>query len=394
MTEAAAFILLGALFLVGLAADELGHRTRLPRVTLMLALGLLAGRAGFGWIPEEAHGWFSFLSTTALTMVAFLLGGSMTVANLRSHGREILWISVIIVVVTFFLVATGLWLLGIPLPLALLLGAIACATAPAGTQDAIRQTGIESAFAEKLKGIVAIDDAWGLIVFSLAIVAAQSLTGHVDFDLAGDVVWEIGGSVVLGVVIGLPGAVLTGRISPGEPLQAEALGLVFLTAGLSLWLELSFLIAAMVAGAVIVNRARHHTRAFHEIERIQWPFMILFFVLAGASLEVEQIAQIGVLGAGYLGLRIVARIVGGWAGARLGGSAVHERAWFGPALLSQAGVAVGMALVASQEFPEYAEVILSLTIGATVVFELLGPVGVVVALRRVEAASKSGEGTL
>lgn len=390
MTHAGDFILLGALFLVGLAADELGHRTRLPRVTLLLALGIVAGRAGFDWIPEAAHGWFEFLSTTALTMVAFLLGGTMSAANLRSHGRDIMWISVVVVIATFVLVSAGLWLLGFPLPLALIMGALACATDPAGTQDAIHQTGFAGPFADKLRGIVAIDDAWGLIVFSLALVAAQSLSGQIDTGLIGDVAWEIGGAGALGVAIGWPGALLTGRINPGEPLQAEALGLVFLTAGLAQWLDVSFLIAAMVVGAVIVNRARHHTRAFHEIERIDWPFMILFFVLAGASLELEQLTRIGALGAAYLVLRIAARAVGGWLGAWLAGSAPAERPWFGPALLSQAGVAVGMALVAAQAFPEHADSILSLTIGATVVFEIVGPVGVVFALRRVETASKSG----
>jgi Kef-type K+ transport system membrane component KefB len=389
MSQATIFILLGVLFLAGLAADELGHRTHLPRVTLLLAIGLLMGRAGFDLIPPEAQLWFEFLSTAALTMVAFLLGGSMTAANLHAFGREIVLISLSIVVVSFLLVSLGLWLAGVPPALALILGAIACATAPAGTQDAIRQFGGQDGFSEKLKGIVAIGDAWGLLVFSLTIVTAQGLEQTVDLHMLGEAGREIGGAVLLGVVIGLPSAVLTGRLAPGEPLQAEALGLVFLTAGLGLWFNLSFLIAAMVAGAVIVNRARHHRRAFHEIEHIQWPFMILFFLLAGASLEIGHLAQIGLVGVVYVVLRTVARIVGGWLGATLGGSPLQERRWFGPAMLPQAGVAVGMALVAAAEFPEHAETILTLTIGATVVFELVGPFGVMIALRRVAAASSS-----
>lgn len=384
MSLSIAFILLGVLFLAGLAADELGHRTHLPRVTLLLAIGLVMGHAGFDLIPPEAQQWFGFLSTAALSMVAFLLGGSLTLANLRAFGREILWISTSIVVVTCAVVGLGLWLAGVPAPLALILGAIACATAPAGTQDAIRQFGDHDAFAEKLKGIVAIDDAWGLMVFSLAIVAAHGLGAGIDWPILAKAATEIGGALVLGVVVGLPAALLTGRLNPGEPQQAEALGLVFLTAGLAMWLELSFLIAAMVAGAVVVNRARHHRRPFHEIEHIQWPFMILFFVLAGASLDVAHIVQIGAVGVAYIGLRIAARIIGGWLGARIAGSPRAERRWFGPALLSQAGVAVGMALVAAGEFPQHAEVILTLTIGATVVFELLGPLGVMIALRHVQ----------
>ena len=86
---------------------------------------------------------------------------------------------------------------------------------------------------------------------------------------------------------------LTGRIKPGEPLQTEALGLVFLTAGLAIWLEVSYLLAGMTAGMLIVNFARHHRQAFHEIENARWPFMVLFFLLAGVSLELDHLATMG-----------------------------------------------------------------------------------------------------
>ena len=384
-------IALGALFLAGLAADVVGHRTRLPRVTLLLGLGVLAGRSGFDLIPAEAGIWFEFLSTVALSMVAFLLGGGLTARRLAASGREIMVISLAIVVVTQALVAAGLWLIGAGAGLAVILGALACATDPAATQDAITQSGAKGGFAGKLKAIVAIDDAWGLIVFSLAVVAAHALNGALHLSLLADAAWEIGGAAGVGLLIGLPGAVLTGRLEPGEPQQAEALGVVFLTAGLSLWLGVSVLIAAMVAGAVIANRARHHKRPFHEIEHIQWPFMILFFILAGASLEVGKLAEIGLIGAGYVVLRVLARIAGGWLGAAIAGAPRAERAWYGPALMPQAGVAVGMALVAAGEFPAIGETVLGLTIAATVIFELTGPFATMYALGRVDAASLSAD---
>lgn len=118
-------------------------------------------------------------------------------------------------------------------------------------------------------------------------------------------------------MIGFPAAVLTGRLTEGEPLQIEALALVFLTAGLSICLELSYLITGMTVGMIIVNRARHHTRAFHEIEHIQWPFMILFFILAGASLEISTIAEVGMFGLAYMVFRFIYRVAGGWIGAVL-----------------------------------------------------------------------------
>jgi len=378
-------IALGALFLVGLAADTIGRRTRLPRVTLLLACGIAVGGSGFDLIPPQVQALYEFLSVTALTMVAFVLGNALTRKNLARHGRVILSVSAMIVLVTVAMVGLGLWLLGLPLALALVLGAIATATAPAATQDTIRQSGLKGPFVDQLRGIVAIDDAWGVMVFSVVVVLALGLGGDAAPHLLRDAAWEIGGALMLGAAIGLPSAYLTGRLRRGEPMLTEGLGIVFLTAGLSIWADVSFLLAGMTAGAVIANFARHHGRAFHEIEHVQWPFMILFFLLAGASLKIGVVAELGVIGLAYVVLRIMARLAGGWLGGALAGASRAERPWYGIALLPQAGVAVGMALVAARQFPDHADLVLSLTIATTVIFELIGPVATLWAIRRVQS---------
>lgn len=388
MDHATLMITLGALFLLGLVADTIGRRTRLPRVTLLLICGIIAGGSGFDLIPPEVRVLYDFLSVMALTMVAFLLGSSLTRKALKRHGEAILLVSLAIVLATLVVVSVGLWLIGVPAPVALLLGAIASATDPAATQDAIRQSGSKGPFVGMLRGIVAVDDAWGLLAFSLAVVFAHMLGGTGDSAVLSESLWEIGGAIGLGVLIGLPAAYLTGRLSKGEPLQTEAVGIVFLTAGLAIWAGVSFLIAGMVAGAIIANLARHHGRAFHEIEHLQWPFMVLFFLLAGARLELGLLAEIGLLGLGFIALRTGARVAGGWIGGALAGVSLAERHWFGAALLPQAGVAVGMALVAAREFPDSGEMILTLTIGTTVLFELIGPLMTVLAIRRVNKSAE------
>ncbi|TNF64538.1 MAG: cation:proton antiporter [Rhodobacteraceae bacterium] len=365
----------GAVFFVGLIADWAGRHSPLPRVTLLLLAGLVVGRAGLDLMPDALVALYGTISIVALTMVAFLLGGALSVKVLRSQGRAILVTSLAVVGTSFTLVAGGLAAMGTGLSTALVLGAIACATAPAATLDVIRQSRIDNAFTRRVSGIVAIDDVWGLVVFSLAIVAAQSLEGMAsDAGVLREAAREIGGSVALGLIVGLPAAYLTGRLSRNEPLRIEALGLVFLTAGAALMFEVSFLLAGMIAGAVIVNLARHHTRAFHEIEGLQWPFSVVFFILAGAGLELASLMQIGALGAAYVGLRVLSRIAGAVLGSvllrdgdRRGGALV------GAALMPQAGVAIGMALVAASVLPGQAETIMAVTIGSTVLFELLGP---------------------
>lgn len=375
---------LGALFLAGLLADYFGRLTRLPRVTMLLILGVIVGQSGLGLLPVEADGWFDLVSIVALTMVAFLLGGELTGDNLRRHGRAILALSLSITVCTTLIVWGGLSLLGMDPGLALLLGAIATATDPAAIADVIRQSGKRSGFTETISGIVAIDDVWGIVVFSACLSLVHQAGGLAGLVTGAGV--ELGGAMLLGAVVGFPAALLTGRLTPGEPMQAEAIGIVLLTAGAAIWLEVSFLVAGMTAGVIVANFARHHERAFHEIENIEWPFMLLFFLLAGASLDVGILSTVGAASAGYLVLRLLSRLVGGEIGARVGGVAATERHAYGPALLPQAGVAVGMALVAAETLPHWAPTLMALTISATVVFEILGPPLTLWSLNRVERA--------
>lgn len=379
-----ALLSIGALFLVGLIADMIGRRTNVPRVTLLMVVGLLLGPSAFDILPRELESWYEFLAAAALTMVAFLLGGSLSVGELKSRGRPIMIVSGTVVLTSVAVVGIGLWLAGVPPEVAILLAGISTATAPAATLDVVRQSGAKGPFSRLLLGIVAIDDAWGLIAFSLLLVAAGAMAGEGGWQVLPSTVWEIGGAIAIGVGIGLPAAALTGRLRPGEPMQSEVLAVVFLCAGLAIWAGVSFLLAGMVCGMMVASFAAHHERPFHEIENIEWPFLLLFFVLAGASLRIGELADMGLVFGLYLLLRVSARVIGGWTGGTFARVPAAERRWIGAALMPQAGVAVGMALVAGDHFPELRQQILLITVGSTMVFELLGPILTQTALRRTE----------
>jgi Kef-type K+ transport system membrane component KefB len=218
---------------------------------------------------------------------------------------------------------------------------------------------------------VAVDDAWGLIVFALAFATVESVSGGdgatTTLARAG---WELGGAVLVGTALGLPMALLSGRVRPGEPTLVEALGMVFLCGGIAIWLDASFLLAAMTMGAVVANLARHHTRPFHAIEHIEWPFLIVFFVGSGAAADLGALFDAGALVAAYVLLRAAGRI----AGAALAGHDAVSRRWMGVALMPQAGVALGMALVAAQRLPDLGPSLLGVVIAGTVLFEIVGPV--------------------
>lgn len=368
-------ITFGGLFLVGLLADLIGRHTPLPRVTLLLVTGFLIGPSVLDWLPRFTEDWFPILTNIALAMIGFLLGAKLTRSRLHDLGRPVLAISIGVVLMTALLVFSVLILFGVSIEVALLLAGIATATAPAATVDVVHEYRAKGRFTDTLLDIVAIDDAWGLLAFSMLLAIAQAVSGQGG---AGEVLTtgarEIGGALLLGLVLGVPMAYLTGRIHPGEATQAEALGLVLLCAGLAVWAGVSYILAAIVFGAVVANLARHHDRPFHAIEGFEWPILILFFLLAGAALPIEALAEIGLLGAGYIVLRIAGRILGTRLGGWLSSADTATRRWMGLALLPQAGVAIGMALLASQRFPEFKDIILPVVLGSTVIFELFGPV--------------------
>jgi Kef-type K+ transport system membrane component KefB len=372
---AKALITIGVLLLLGLLTDALGRRTKLPRVTLLLIFGFLIGPAGIDFINPSDGKWFSLIADMALVMIGFLLGEKLILSSLRQHGKFVLWISVAEVVGTALVVFVGLLVIGVPLDVALLLAGIAPATDPAASSDVVHETGAHGIFTNTLLGIVAVDDAWGLMVFSLMLSAAQAVTGQGD--IIGPLLigaWELGGALLLGICLGIPMAFITGRVRPGEPTLVEALGIVFLSGGIAIWLGISFLLTSMVLGCVVSNVARHHTRPFHAIERIDWPFMILFFVLAGASLDAKALYQVGIVGAVYVILRGIGRLIGAWPGAAVSHAGPLMGRWMGLALMPQAGVALGMALVAVHHRPDLTEVIMPIVVASTVLFEVVGPV--------------------
>lgn len=226
-------ITVGALFLLGLATDTIGRRTGLPRVTLLLAFGFAIGPSGLDLIPDFERRWFQMTAHVALAVVGFMLGNALSLERLREHGRAVLSISVSVVLTTGLLVGLGLWLLGQPLELALVLGGIATATDPAATQDVTREAKARGPFSQTLLGIVAVDDALGLLAFSVLLVAAQAAAGDVvGLEGLRAPLWDVGGAVLLGAVLGFPMAWLTGRVQRGEPTLVEALGAALLCTGL------------------------------------------------------------------------------------------------------------------------------------------------------------------
>ncbi|MGM0423960.1 MAG: cation:proton antiporter [Thermodesulfobacteriota bacterium] len=373
-----AVLVLGLLLSVSIVADALARRIHLPRISLLVLIGV-----GYAVVQQsiasEPHVQLlgdikEPLISVALVMVAFLLGGELTIERLKRTGLLIFLISLFVVVTSVVVVFWGLTLLGHSLVLAASLAAISVATDPAAVTEVIRDLGASSFKARVILGIVAIDDAWGIIVFGICMAFlgwTYSGSGEEALFHAG---WELGGAVVLGTALGLPAAWLTGRLEQGKPTQAEALALMFLITGLSSYLGVSALLTAMVTGFLVVNLSSHHSRSFAEIEQIEWPFLIFFFVLAGSSINLEYMGTgLGLLLA-YMVLRVSGRYLGGYLGVlclKCRDKSLPRS--LGLALMPQAGVAMGMALLAAERFPEDGHLIVTTVVTSTIAFEVFGP---------------------
>jgi len=382
-TSAQLLLTLGGILLAGLVLSTVAQRSLLPRATLLLIFGAMIGKDSLGLIPQFFVNQFDLIAEITLLMVGFLLGGKLTRSSLKGHTGISFSISICAALLPALAVCLGMIAMGVTIEIALLLGCFAAATAPAAILDVVQESQIKNRFSELLLLIVVLDDVWALLLFGIGMAIVTSLNGVAgDAGFAELVAWELGGAMLLGIAIGLPAAYLTGRIKAGKPMLSEALGIVFLCGGVALWLEVSFLIAAIMMGAVIANLARHHDYPFHAIEGIESLFMIVFFVLAGASLELGALAAIGVIGGVYILCRALGKYLGAWVGGYLSQSGQDNQLWMGVALLPQAGVAIGMALVASNRFPEYRQIMLPIVIASTVVFEIIGPIFTRLAIQR------------
>lgn len=375
MKEAPLLLIFGVLFLLGMAADVIGRKTPVPRVTLLILCGLAVGPAGFDLLPNDlVRDWFPLLTTLALSLIGFLLGHKLSISEFRAHGKVIVGITIGETTGAMLLVGLALLAMGVNPVVTLLLAGIATATAPAATFDVVRESGITGDFPDTLLAVVALDDAWALFIFSLMMAAASAVIGDgsVGFNFFGGLK-EIGGSLLLGASLGIPMAYLTGRIRPGEPTLAEAMGFVLLCGGIATWLDLSAILSAMVMGSIVASLATHHERPFHAIEGVEWPFLILFFILAGASAHIEALLMVSGITMVYMLVRCMGSYAGARIGARLAGADEITQKWLGLCLFPQAGVALGMALMASQRFPEFEAFLLPVVLASTVVYELVSP---------------------
>ena len=371
---------LGIVLVGALVAEKIISYLKIPAITSYILLGILLGPyalnvTGGGLIASS-----ELLSNIVLGFIAFHIGKNFSVEHFKRIGKAVLSVSITVTVATLICVTVGIYYVAHqPFHIALLFGAISTATAPATTMMVIRQYKARGMFTDVLLGTVAIDDAWGIMIFSVSLAIAQVLqVGQFSEWIIMAVTLKAAAKIFLSVILGSIMAIIASRISGylkrREDVLTFILGAILINTGVALYFHMSPLLSNMFFGAMLVNIEKTSFKFFESVNSVDWPLYVMFYVLAGANLDIGLLGSLGLIGSVYIISRIFGRIGGAYAGAVIAGTEQSIRRYMGLALMAQAGVAIGLAMMAKASLPHTGGAILNTIIATTVVYEIFGPI--------------------
>ncbi len=380
---------IGALLLAGFVGGKLAARLRLPAISGFVVAGLVLGPSVLNVVPDHVVEALAPVPHIALGLIAITIGSEFRIAKLRQTGRNILIITTVQLLSAFAAVSAALRLFGAPLPMALLLGAIASATAPAATVAIASELRARGHMVSTLFGVVALDDAFCIMLFGFVMAAAAAMVGTAHGGPIGMIlhpVREILASVAIGLAFGYVVHRLVLNRRRNNEIIVIVLGFVLITSGITISIHVSPLIANMMMGFALVNLSSKNSRVMRVLEPLTPPIYAAFFALAGTELNVRTLAASGAMGLVYL----LARALGKYGGAFIGSSLAHEgantRNYLGLALLPQAGVAIGLILVLQDTVTfmhlPYMEQMVNIVLASILVNEVIGPPFTKLALER------------
>jgi len=385
--------LISIAILFGFVGGRIAQRLKLPGVVGYLIAGLFFGPSFLDVFNDKLLEDMNIFAGFALSLVAFMIGSEMRLSTLRELGKSIGVITVLESFGAFLLVAAGVYLLTGKMYLALVFGAMAPASAPAGTVAVLQECKAKGRLTNALYAVVGLDDGLAIMIFAVAVAVARFLLTGGDLSvgtlLEGPAL-EISGSIVLGCVIGAVGGFFTRRLSGSEAVFAVSLGSVLVCAGLAIYLHVSLILANLSLGMVFANMYPvANRRAYRAIKSVTLPIYIVFFFIAGAHLRIALLPSMGLLGLVYVLTRIGGLVGGAFLGAVISKSSPVIRKYLGLGILCQAGVAIGLSLLVSGEFRNLGEegrilavAVVNTVAATTIVFEILGPIAAKFAIVR------------
>ena len=390
---------LACALVAGLLMSRLAKLLDLPAVTAYLVAGVLIGPFCLGQLGVDGLGFtslhsvesFGIISKVALGFIAFTMGNEFRLPALKKVGKQATFVAVFQALCATILVDGALLALAffdiISVPVALILGAIATATAPAATLMVINQYKAKGPVTEILMPVVALDDAVGLIIFSVSFGVAKAFGGEANIiSIIVNPLLEIVLSLALGALMGFLFTWIERFFKSRSKRLAMSVTFVFLTVAITLLpkytfastdIEIGFssLLTCMMLGTVFCNICDFSEELMDRLDRWTAPLFVLFFVISGAELELNVLAQPIILFVGlvYILFRSAGKYFGAMASSKMMKCDPMTQKYLGITLLPQAGVALGMCEIVNDSGIAGADTVRNITLMAVLIYELFGP---------------------
>jgi len=392
------FLAIALALIFGLLFTRITSLLKLPDVTAYLIAGVLIGPyclgqlgiEGLGFTAMESIEKVGFISDVALGFIAFAIGNEFRLSHLKETGKQATIVGILQAVVTTIVVDAALiglhFVLGDKLPLeaAIVLGAIASATAPAATLMVVRQYKAKGKLTDMLLPVVALDDAVGLTIFAVSFGIAEAIAGgSVNvLSIVLEPLIEIVGSLIMGAILGALLTQLEKLFHSNRNRTSLIIGFVLVTVGLSMMkfevagihIGFSSLLVCMMLGSVFCNMCPLSEDLMERSDKWTAPLLALFFVLSGAELELSVFTDIAVVGIGvaYILTRCLGKYLGAYGSCALAKTDPNVKKYLGVTLFPQAGVALGMCSIAAATLPSGA-LVRNIILFSVLVYEIVGP---------------------
>jgi len=385
----------GILIATGLLFGKIAKYIHLPNVTGYLVGGLLIGPSIFNFVKADSFVGLEIVSTVALGFIAFTIGNELKLSYFRKVGTKPLVIAIMEATFAVLFVLAGLiiyflivgQLNNTTLRFSLVLASIAAATAPAATLMVIRQYKAKGTLTDTLMSVVAIDDSVAIMLFGIFVAIANAISPNAIgtpiirqiFAPILEILLSLGIGGLVGLILVYGCIWFTGR---GNRISL-VVAAIFLTIYVVDLLGGSTLLACMAVGGVFANLSKKYEEVNGLIYFVTPPIFIMFFVLSGAELDLSVVLLVGLIGLVYIFFRVFGKFFGAWFGAKITKSEPKIAKYLGFALIPQAGVAIGLSLVATQVLNvEMGSQIRAIVLSATLLYELAGPIITKISLRK------------
>ncbi|MDI6841131.1 MAG: cation:proton antiporter [bacterium] len=384
---------IGIVLIIGVIGARLIRKLKQPSIIGWLIVGAILGPSVLGWLSKEVLDSLGFIADITLGFVGFIIGTQITIGALRRLGKGIIILILAECIAAFTLVFLGVWILTHSISLALIFGGLACATAPAGTVAVLEEYRAKGPLTKTLYIVVGADDAVAVIICVFATAYAKIIIGGEKLSILttiGKPLIEIALAIGIGGAIGIIFGLFTQKVREDAILLSATIGAILLCVGLAEVMHFSLILANMALSMVIVNTfPRVSARTYRLIEAFVPPFFVCFFALAGAHFNLPVLMKMGIIGVAYIMCRSIGKMGGTWLGALIGKRPAVIRKYLGFGMLSQAGVALGLAYLIVREFAslgdageKMATLAITIIAATTIAFEIIGPIGVKFAITK------------